>query len=95
MTERVSTLPWIGLGAMKHERDFGDDATIIDDIERVLVTLTPAKRRCLLAMLHNTGACVRPSDRVHAHAVRTRHAMPPLWRMRLAVRRTGWTPPTT
>ena len=95
MTERVrnAPLPWIGLGAMRHEEDYGDDASTIASIIDVLPRLTNRARTGFLAMLATTGRNVPSSPRVLASQARRRYSLPPWWRLRLAVRRTGWQPP--
>lgn len=91
-TEDV-TPPWLGLGAMKHERDSGNDREIIDAIARALLHCTPHQHKGLSLLLSHTGRHVPNSLRVRAYVIRRRFALPPLWRMRLAARRMHWTPP--
>lgn len=86
-------LPWRTLGARIDDVDYGVDRVMIDDIERAITCATTIEYRGLLAMLHTTGARIPDGDRVAAGRLRHRVALPPWWRLRLAVRRTQWQPP--
>lgn len=93
--QAISRPSWRGLGARRIDVDDGDDVPVLDALSRVLGVATPSQRRALLAMVATMGSRLSGATRVDAYDGRKRAlsrgiVLPPWWRLRLAVRRTGW-----
>jgi hypothetical protein len=94
----VRILPWTGLGATVLDRDDGDDCTTLDTLSATLALGTVKQRDAVLAMIATTGANLSDVVRLVARNLRRKASkrgiyLQPWWRLRLAVRRTGWVPP--
>lgn len=95
--EYLSQLPWKGLGARRCDRDDRDDASVLAALDRTLALLpnAPRTRAAILTLAVRTGAGLpgplrflawKGRRRARAHGV----MLPDWWRIRLAIRRTGW-----
>ena len=88
---------WLGLGCPIAERADPDMGLSNERCTGLLDALDARERNALLPMLYSTGAVVGEAARIGAARARVRLralgiVLPPWWRLRLAVRATGWTP---